>query len=286
MTRREFLVLSAAVGLRVPTWGGQVPFEGSDVFDRIMRLSDSGNMRFNPIGELTGWVGRQFVGSPYASATLERNVEKEYCFVSMTRFDCVTFFEASLNLARCIKKQKQTSDDLVRAVTETRYRDGKLSGYASRLHYTSDWMDDNARRGIVRVVTGDLIGAVPYDKKVDYMSSHPDAYPQLKARPEWVAKIAAIETEINKRGHLYVPKDRVVDSESLLATGDIVGITTTISGIDCSHTGLIVRDGDRALFMHASSSKGQVIVGGPISDYLASSAKATGLMVVRPVEPA
>ena len=40
-----------------------------------------------------------------------------------------------------------------------RYRGGKRRGYASRLHYFSEWISDGARRGLVRDLGAELGGA-------------------------------------------------------------------------------------------------------------------------------
>jgi muramoyltetrapeptide carboxypeptidase len=93
-----------------------------------------------------------------------------------------------------------------------------------------------------------------------------------------------VERNINARTMYYVPKTKVKAIEPKLQTGDIIGITTTIKGIDCSHTGLCYRDENGLLrFLHASLTKKQVMLDDELSVYLASVAKHTGIIVVRPV---
>ncbi|KAA6304419.1 hypothetical protein EZS27_043932, partial [termite gut metagenome] len=36
---------------------------------------------------------------------------------------------------------------------QIRYRDGRMEGYTSRLHYVSDWINDNIRKGLIEDVT-------------------------------------------------------------------------------------------------------------------------------------
>jgi hypothetical protein len=70
-----------------------------------------------------------------------------------------------------------------------------------------------------------------------------------------------------------------------LGRGDIIGITTTIKGIDCSHTGMCYRHSDGSLrLLHASLTEKKVILDRTLSEYLASVSKHTGIMVARPVE--
>ena len=45
-------------------------------------------------------------------------------------------------------------------ITRIRYRGGRLAGYPSRLHYFTDWLLDNERRGLIEIITADLGGSV------------------------------------------------------------------------------------------------------------------------------
>jgi hypothetical protein len=173
----------------------------------------------------------------------------------------------------------------MKEVAYTRYRTGKVTDYASRLHYTTDWFYDNEEKRVVKSITRELPGALPFTHKINFMSTHPASYRQLKANPKLVPVIAEVEKRLNSRNMFYVPKEKVLGVEPHLQTGDIVGITTTIDGIDCSHTGLCYRDEQKTLrFLHASLTKKEVTLDVSLSDYLAGVSKHTGIMVVRPVE--
>ena len=116
------------------------------------------------------------------------------------------------------------------------------------------------------------------------MSTHPHAYRQLKANPKWVPVIAEIERRINARTMYYVPKGKVAAAELRLQTGDIVGVTTAIPGLDCSHSGLCHRDRQGVLrYLHASSTRKEVVLAEELSVYLTSVSKHTGIMVARPL---
>jgi hypothetical protein len=119
------------------------------------------------------------------------------------------------------------------------------------------------------------------------MSKHPDLYKQLHADPSLVQPIKKMEDNLNSRGGFYyIKKENVTKIESGIETGDILGITTSIPGIDCSHTGIAVRGDDgRIHFMHASSAMHKVIITDiPLADYLANNSKQTGIMIYRPQE--
>ena len=63
-----------------------------------------------------------------------------------------------------------------------------------------------------------------------------------------------------------------------LRTGDYVGIYTEAEGLDVSHVGIIIRDGRRLLFRHASSVKRKVLD----QDFLPYINGKSGIVVLRP----
>src|SRR5881628_1213380 len=172
-------------------------FAGQETFERLLMLGRERAWSELPIGERIGAIGMALRQTPYVAATLELYEDREVCSVNLTGLDCVTFFESALAVARMLRRGGRTPEVLLTEVTYMRYRDGRVTDYASRLHYLSDWFFDNDARRVVRVITGDLPGAVPVTKRVGYMSAHPEAYRQLKANPELVAKIARVEADIN-----------------------------------------------------------------------------------------
>lgn len=263
-------------------------FIGKPVFDRLVAKAVAEEWNKLPIGEVMGKLGTELLGTPYVAHTLELDPSVELCAINFEGLDCVTFFESTFNLARIIKRGTLSPEALIRAVRHTRYRDGMQGDYTSRLHYTTDWFYDNVKKRTIHELTPDLPGAAPFDQKVGYMSEHPEAYVQLKAHPELVAKIAETEKTINGRSKTYLPINKVADAESLLKTGDIIGVCTTQPGIDIAHTGLCFRDEAGVLhFMDASSAKSRmkVTLEGRLSEAVSWSPKNTGIIVARPLEP-
>jgi hypothetical protein len=269
-----------------------VTFRGESKFCNIVNKAKENNWRALPIGELMGKIADMLEGTPYVASTLELSPDVELCSANLDELDCVTFFETTLGLARMIKKGGETQKDLLAEIQLTRYRGGSVGDYASRLHYTSDWLADNESKQTVEVLSK-LPGAEKFPQKVNFMSSHPASYKQLAAHPELVKKIKQRENEINARTLMYVPLDKVADAEAHLQTGDIVGICTNVPGLDISHTGLVIRDKDGVPhFMDASSQKKNMKVTlepGPISKYMTESnersQKIIGLVFARPLEP-
>lgn len=288
MERRTFLSLFAAPfiiqNLRTSRKKNSDPLATSRyIFSQAVRQSRSEGWQALPIGDLMGKVGQLFLGTPYVGGTLEAE-GPETCRVDLTGLDCVTFFESTLAIARVIKKGGSTWNDLIAEVTYTRYRTGALTDYTSRLHYTADWIEDNVRKGTVRDVSRD-IGGVLFPIRVNFMSENPKYYRPLKQDTSMVSRIAEIERTLGTTTRYYVPKDSIATVESQLQTGDIVAITTTKSGLDYAHTGLIVREGSDARIMHASLQKKKVILDRRVSEYVAGVKSHSGISVVRPLEP-
>lgn len=264
-------------------------FEGQDVFTRIVTKASAENWKQLPIGELMGKVAMELKGTPYVGFTLEASQDQEFCVVNFNGLDCVTFFEDTLDMARMIKRGKSAPEDLISEIQTTRYRGGKMGDFTTRLHYTTDWLVDNEAKGVIKILTPELPGAQPFTQKVGVMSSIPGNYRQLAAHPELVREIRLSEDKINARSLKYLPMDKLEAAEHLLQTGDIVGVTTTESGIDIAHTGLCIKDEQGMVhFMDASSSRRQmrVTLESEISKSLHWSSQLTGVMIGRPLEVA
>lgn len=299
MNRREFLRGTCFASLGILTAGAissvfadtepkLETFKGTEVFDRILKKATDDNWAKLPIGQCMGKIARELQGTPYVGFTLELSADQEVCAVNLNGLDCVTFFEDTLDFARMLKHGGSTPDDLLKEVTFTRYRDGKLGDFTSRLHYTTDWMVNNEKKKVIEIMAPKLPGAEPFTQKVGIMSQEPKNYRQLVAHPEFIPKIKAIEDQINSRSLEYLPLDKIAAAEPLMQTGDIVGVCTTETGIDIGHTGIIYRTEDGiAHFMDASSSRKnmKVTIDPEIGKALNWSRKITGMMLARPLEP-
>jgi hypothetical protein len=262
-------------------------FKGREVFDRILQKADSGKWRSLPIGQLMGKIALELKGTPYVAGTLELNIDKEVCSADLTGLDCVTFFETTLDFARMIKKGGRSPEALLAEIKFTRYRGGALGDYSSRLHYTKDWLYDNENKHVIEVLST-LPGAEPFPQKVGFMTNHPERYKQLAAHPDLIPSMKRQESMINRRSLTCIPLDKIAIVESLLKTGDIVGVCTDSPGIDIAHTGLVFRDENGiAHFMDASSKKNVMkvtIEPGPISETFTWSKRLTGAVFARPLE--
>jgi hypothetical protein len=287
-TRRDFVktILGASallfVGNRLPIFANQ-DYSVIGV-EKLWNLAGEFEEQTNlPINELMFKIANKFIGTPYVGNTLEGS-DGELCRINFEGLDCVTFYELVLCMARSFKKGNFDINSLVNEVIYVRYRGGVLDGYESRLHYTSDWIHENVKKGVVTDITKSL-GGIKFEPKVSFMSSNPDKYAALKNNPKLVKIIKKFEDDINSRKHYFIPKDNVNLIEDELQNSDIICIVTSIKGLDYSHTGIISKaeNGDAHLF-HASTNQKKVIIDEPISEYLKKSKSALGITVLRPLE--
>lgn len=235
-----------------------------------------------PIGELIGKIATMLLNTPYQAFTLE-GPGPEICRINLRGLDCVTLYENVLDIARILKKGRFSFEELINEVTFTRYRGGIHTDYTSRLHYTSDWIYDNVKKGVIKDITQEL-GGVRFPVKVSFMSKYPEYYEALRNNIEYVKIIQQTEKEINARTYNYIPAESIKEIEQKLMMGDIIAVATSKERLDYSHTGLIIRDrSGKAKFMHASSKKKKVVIDSVISDYIKGIESDIGITVLRPI---
>lgn len=227
------------------------------------------------------YLGEQFLGTPYVARTLEG--DEELLRVNVDELDCTTFIETVAALAITAGEGRSSWRDFVYNLEKVRYRGGVMNGYASRLHYNSDWVVDNTYRGLIRDVTSEFDGAQYLVKTLDFMTANRDRYAALadSATFEQVKSM-----ELGYRNHRFaylrtsVVKQRKVWGN--LRSGDILGLTTSIKNLDTTHMGMVlVRDGVPYL-LHASMSGGKVMISDvPLYDFLVRNRNFTGIRVIR-----
>lgn len=221
-----------------------------------------------------------FLGVPYVGKTLE--YEPERLIVNLREMDCMTFVENVLALAEASASGTPSWQTYLEKLQQIRYRDGKIEDYTSRLHYTSDWIYENEKKGLIADITKE-IGGVPLAMDISFVSTHPESYMQMQSHPEYIAVMEKKEKEINSRQYYYIPKEEIDNREAQIRTGDIVCFVTSIKGLDISHVGIIHKEGDKMTFIHASSGKKRVIINEEsLQDYVLGIKKSKGIMVLRP----
>jgi hypothetical protein len=252
------------------------------ILDRI--FTDLLPKKDSSMGQMMVLVGKEFLGTPYVAHTLD-NRDTEALIVNLRELDCTTFVENCLAIARTIKSGKPTFKKFTRELENVRYRNGKLDGYLSRLHYFSDWIANNEKKGLVEDVTYQLGGTSdPLD--LNFMSSHANLYPQLKKHPEWVPEMAQREKEISAHSFYLIKKQDLEEAEPGIQDGDIAALTSNINGLDIAHVGIMVKENGKVHLLQASSIDMKVIIDPkPLADYLAQRKNVSGIMVLRPLPP-
>lgn len=232
------------------------------------------------IGECIVEYGQSFVGTPYVAHTLEGNVQ-ETLVINLRNLDCATFVESIFAMAIVSQNEDKSFNYFTKVMKALRYHAGSIAGYGSRIHYFSDWLYENAQNGYLRDISAE-IGGIPFTTKVSFMSQNPKYYPALSDKNE-LEKIKEVENNMNTRKLFYIPKDKISEIEDKLQNGDIIGITTSVAGLDIAHEGFVLKKNGHAYLLHASSEQKKVVVSEEtIAEYLARHKTQTGIMVARP----
>ncbi|HEX7239352.1 MAG TPA: N-acetylmuramoyl-L-alanine amidase-like domain-containing protein [Longimicrobiaceae bacterium] len=296
ITRRDFLrgAAAAALGLALPA--PLLAWEGAEDRARLERwvaaLRSGGlHRRAVPLGSAVARAGELALGTPYEAYTLEAYLRAggdptaaEPLTLWLTRFDCVSLVESALAVSRVAERGgPPTWAAFAAEVERMRYRGGKREGYASRLHYFSEWIADNARRGLVRDL-GRELGGEADRRPLRFMTEHRGAYPALKSDAAF-REIAARERALDAAPRWRVPTARIAAVQDRLRTGDVLAFATSIEGLDVTHTGLAYRDPRGVLrVLHAPLSGGVVEVSrSTLPEYVAAIRRSTGILVARPL---
>ena len=232
-------------------------------------------------------AAKRLLGQPYEAGTQEGREERLRIY--LTRTDCILFAETCLGLVRTVQRcgAQATFEDLAQTLQSTRYRDGAVDGYASRLHYTTEWIRQGERTGAFEDLSESL-GGVRDARRIDFMSTHPDSYAPLKGESQYAkdnrGRIREMETRVSALPRFYIPKDRLADVEDRIQSGDILCFATSIDGLDYSHVVIAYRAkaGDPLGFIHASTSaKAVVIEPRTLGEYLRANGRILGISVLR-----
>ena len=200
-------------------------------------------------------LSRRFLGYPYKANPLIGSAERAELFVaSLDCFDCVTYIETILALARATDV-----DDFIEELRRVRYEHGCIR-WDQRNHYMTRWIRNNVREGIVKpVLVKDLL-TVRRDRLLNVVPGLAQQHVRLKC----------------------VPKPALRRLETHLVTGDVIFFASTRRNLDIFHAGIIARDGEKLLMRHASRSRGSVVEQ-KLDEFIQANQMA-GVVVVRPQE--
>jgi hypothetical protein len=318
LTRREMLRRSLAgaslLALPFPLLGCPARPEGVPIAeelgrdDRVIRnppseedlrrltewvgtLRREGMAREVPFPRSAARVGELATGTPYEAFTLEEYLRAggspfrtEPLQLDLTRFDCVSLVEACLAIARLARLPGDpTWAAFAVEMERMRYRGGERAGYATRLHYFSEWISDGAARGLVNDL-GEELGGRADRRPLRFMTQNRESYPALE-HPQVVEAIAEAERALDARPRWVIPTARISAVQDQLQTGDVVAFATSIEGLDVTHAAFAHRDeGGTLRVLHAPLSGGVVeITRSTLVEYVRAIRRATGILVARPL---
>ncbi len=259
--------------LKSPMYADSCEYER---ISRMMRISCNVSA-----AEMVTRAATMLQGKPYVAGTLDNGAE-ERLVSDMYQLDCVTFQETCLALARDAMDHEPGFGNFRRHLENIRYRNGKNTGYASRLHYSTDWILDNTRRGNATDITPRL-GGVRMTGAINFMSTHADKYKALAEEPSLVDSMKTREKYLTANHVTYIPKAQIDRHAGEIESGSLIFIATAIPGLGYSHVGIAYNDQGCLRMMHASSAEKKVTTTqGSLQEYLMGQSKALGITVLKP----
>lgn len=230
-------------------------------------------------------VGEQLKGIPYVANTLDDS-PTEQLIAEARGVDCTTFVEVAL---ACMRAQKQgtTADYSAyrKQLSLIRYRGGKMDGYASRLHYFSDWAKNNTAKGIVREVT-DSLSSASVLKTLDFMTKHKHLYRHLRTSSIETERMKQVELSWTNYAMPYIPTAQLSQPSilSCIQDGDIIAMVSRKPDLDVVHIGLAVHQNGQLRLLHASSRYHRVLIDPQtLFQYVLNRKDVIGIRVIRPL---
>ncbi len=206
------------------------------------------------VGTRIDALSRNFLGHSYQPNPLIGSADTAEVFTaSLDGFDCVTYIETILALARA-----STVEDFIEWLRKIRYERGRIQ-WEQRNHYMTQWIRNNVRQGIIKRVSATGVPILRRERVLNV-----------------VPRLAAKRTRVK-----CVTKRAVPRLSAYLRTGDLIFFVSTRKNLDIFHAGIIVRAGKRFLMRHASRSQGSVVEQ-ELTEFLKANRMA-GVIVVRPL---
>jgi hypothetical protein len=215
---------------------------------------------------------------PPGAETLDANVDA---------FECVSFIESTLAVARCAWESEPTASCFVRELEATRYRSGHMGDYASRLHYFVDWIGDNESRGRLVNMTAAL-GGEPVRKDFFYITERvlERADVQEDDLASLTREMQTTEARLSATTHAVLTRQSAPPVLSELEDGDLVAIVRERPGLLVNHAGFVYWANGTPRLLHASSYHGRVVITvEDLTNYLLRRPERRGVIVARPIVP-
>lgn len=225
--------------------------------DRLIHESS----QIKDVGKRIEFLSSQFMGLDYKESTLIGDINTpEVLVINLKGVDCFTYIDyiEAMRLSRSFSKFKVN-------LRKVRYKSGKVA-FENRNHFFTDWQEFNS--DFIDDITEE-IGAGKTIRVQKRLNEKEDG-------TYFLIGINPVQREIK-----YIPSDAIDDSViNKMRTGDYVGIYSHLAGLDVSHVGIVIKDGDKIYLRHASSQKKQrKVVDQDFKNYISSK---PGIIVLRP----
>lgn len=244
-----------------------------------LALAALGQTQTLPLNLAMVTLARSWIGRPYVAFSLDR-LGEERLQLDLTRFDCFLFVEQLLALANSgAATPRAALDHFATHVKNLRYQDGRID-YCSRHHYFSLWAQAAERQGYLVNLTPFLPGATSRRRRLNFMSTHADAYLPMQ-NPRLRSCIRAQEAD-RVIEQSYLPLDQLEKALPSLRNGDLFGLVTRVDGLDVTHVGVVERLDGRLDAVHAAPGNG-VMRSVNLARYARNVPDVIGLMILRPM---
>ncbi|MBM4176892.1 MAG: DUF1460 domain-containing protein, partial [Ignavibacteria bacterium] len=184
------------------------------------------------------------------------------------------------------KRGDSSFESYIKELEYIRYRDGIKDDYLSRLHYFSEWIENNEEKGILRNVSRELGGNKFLTQSISFMSSNPKLYTKLKSKED-IARLKQIESQLNSREVFYIDKNQLASKNMInkIEDGDIIALVAADSSLDVTHTTIAIKQNDNVYLLHAPKPGTKVqITEKHLINYIRDNKSVKGIMVVRLIE--
>lgn len=241
-----------------------------------------------PFGRYLARTARVQHGAQYADVS--RRLGPEMLRVELNAFECVSFIESALAVARCGWVSEPTESCFVHELEASRYRSGRMGDYSSRLHYFVEWISDNEARGRVTNLTASL-GGEPVQKDFFYITERVlkraafDAV-DARERTSLTRAMELTEARLSSTRHAVLSRESAPPVLKELWDGDLVAFVRERPGLLVHHAGFVYWANGTPRLLHASSYHGRVVITvRDVTNYLLRRPERRGVIIVRPTPP-
>lgn len=225
--------------------------------DNIIRKSSE----IQDLDKRIDFLSGQFLNVNYKESTLIGNLNTPEVFViNLDEMDCFTYIDyvEAMRLSNSFSQFKGN-------LKKVRYQSGKVA-FQNRNHFFTDWIefDSDHIDDVTDTVGGEKTKTVrkTLNKKENGTYFLP-GIPVKERKIQYIPSYALDNTTIER-----------------LRAGDYVGIYSEVQGLDVSHTGIIIRDGNKIYLRHASSKEGnRKVVDEDLISYMSNK---PGIIILRP----